>query len=163
MRLCRSTNCPRKSSSQRRAKLKTRRRTPAERFKLTNFQVRLLAERYQAARNKNERLDYSIVARSTHFRQAFAEHPKELAAHAPWLLQQMEAAYKEEYSRQEAAQQQNSAQNPSVLDQLKPWLADELKSVLQHEQERTEQLLASLLKERERNRAVGEPDAKLSQ
>lgn len=71
------------------------RRTLGEPYKLANHQKRELAARYQAARNSNERLDYSNVAGNKHF-QSFTGQATMLAAHEPWLLEQLQLAYDEQ-------------------------------------------------------------------
>ncbi|KAL3666246.1 hypothetical protein V7S43_008497 [Phytophthora oleae] len=69
------------------------RRTKAQPYRLANYQKRLWAERYLAARNRKEDVDYADLATKTQFK-AFKDNPQDLQTNHQYLLKEVYAGYR---------------------------------------------------------------------
>ncbi|GMF45857.1 unnamed protein product [Phytophthora fragariaefolia] len=125
-----------------------KRRTVAEPFALANYQIRIWANRYQAARNRKESVDYLHLSSTTQFK-SFKDHPTELMAHEKWLLKELRVAYDEDCARQAAIQEQSDRSSSGQ------WIVDKTAELLRKEREiNLNQMKQLLQEERELNQAA---------
>ncbi|KAK1938889.1 hypothetical protein P3T76_008964 [Phytophthora citrophthora] len=130
----------------------TTRRTMAQPYKLANYQKRLWADRYLAARNRNQVMDYALLSTKIQFK-AVKDDPKELEAYHKPLLQELYACYLEILKKEKAEAELTKSTQENLLESIQTMLCEtkeELKCELQRGKEEVNIMKEKLEEERSR-------------
>ncbi|EGZ22363.1 hypothetical protein PHYSODRAFT_330180 [Phytophthora sojae] len=92
------------------------RRKAGDYYKMADYQKRVWAEKYTAARNSSNDLDYEALSKLTQFK-AFKNNPEELQRHEPALLKEFYEFYLADQALKADAHAQTAGSGSSKLSQ----------------------------------------------
>ncbi|EGZ17609.1 hypothetical protein PHYSODRAFT_262465 [Phytophthora sojae] len=92
------------------------RRKAGDYYKMADYQKRVWAEKYTAARNSDNDLDYEALSKLTQFK-AFKNNPEELQLHEPALLKEFYEVYLADQALKADAHAQTAGSGSSKLSQ----------------------------------------------
>ncbi|EGZ18077.1 hypothetical protein PHYSODRAFT_331944 [Phytophthora sojae] len=92
------------------------RRKAGDYYKMADYQKRVWAEKYTAARNSGNDLDYEALSKLTQFK-AFKNNPEELQRHEPALLKEFYEVYLADQALKADAHAQTAGSGSSKLSQ----------------------------------------------
>ncbi|KAE8879348.1 hypothetical protein PF003_g36525 [Phytophthora fragariae] len=92
------------------------RRKAGDYYKMADYQKRVWAEKYTAARNSGSDLDYEALSKLTQFK-AFKNNPEELQRHEPALLKEFYEVYLADQALKADAHAQTAGSGSSKLSQ----------------------------------------------
>ncbi|KAE8892066.1 hypothetical protein PF003_g24143 [Phytophthora fragariae] len=92
------------------------RRKAGDYYKMADYQKRVRAEKYTAARNSGSDLDYEVLSKLTQFK-AFKDNPEELQRHEPALLKEFYEVYLADQALKADAHAQTAGSGSSKLSQ----------------------------------------------